>query len=55
MEQQPVRDSGREYFCFVWRRGNRVHHWHWPKKDIVNCKNAIGVTRPGPPSVTEEK
>lgn len=32
-----------EYICFIWRRGNRVRHWHWPKKDSVNCENAVDV------------
>jgi hypothetical protein len=55
VEQEKMKDSGREYFCFVWRRGNRVHHWHWPKADIVNCENAIDVTRPDPPGVAKEE
>ncbi len=27
-----------ELFCFIWRRGHKVWHWHWPPKDVVNCE-----------------
>jgi hypothetical protein len=43
-----MNDDRRGFFCLAWRHGNRVHHWHWPRVDVVNCKNAIGVTRPDP-------
>lgn len=31
------------WWCCVWRwRGRRVHHFHWPKEQIVSCTNSAG-------------
>jgi len=27
-------------FCLVVKLGSRVRHWHWPRRDIVNCDAA---------------
>lgn len=34
--------------CTVLRIGNRVWHWHKPRKDIVNCTRATLVARTPP-------
>jgi hypothetical protein len=36
-----------EFICIAWqrKRGKRVRHWHWPKRDIVNCENARDIAR----------
>jgi len=39
-----MNESERAYLCLAWRRSRRVHHWHWPKAGIVNCKAAVDVT-----------
>jgi len=33
------------YLCWIWQwRGRRVHHLHWPRKGIVNCRNSVGFS-----------
>jgi hypothetical protein len=30
------------FLCLAWQdKRGRVHHWHWPRRDIVNCTRAI--------------
>jgi hypothetical protein len=29
------------HICVVFETRRRVHHWHWPKWDIVNCTKTV--------------
>lgn len=33
------------YACWIWQwRSCRVHHLHWPRAGIVNCRNSAGFS-----------
>jgi hypothetical protein len=32
-----------DHWCLIWQwHGGRVHHWHRPKAEIVNCRRSAG-------------